>query len=298
MGEKVRDFFRQNIGYFIVGFACVIYILTAFFRIDKTGKTVSQIIADGALCFFLGVFINRIFDLQGMMSGSREESVMNTIAEHSKIVLKISPHIEELDKWCEAENAKNYKTQRTKILARAGLKYETCFDEDGVAIPFTVDKEKLKDKALRLAEYRKLRGYHKAVNLKLTALSGGELTSEGGRQQDPFYFGRTKAQYETQRSLKDIFAKFGTAIIFGVYGAELIKDFNYASLIWTTLQVALFLVMGVIKMYQSYMFVTDEYKGRIWKKIDNLQKFDNYIANLPKEEKTVEVEQNELQNES
>lgn len=51
-------------------------------------------------------------------------------------------------------------------------------------------------------------------------------------------------------------------------------------------------------MYQSYMFVTDEYKGRIWKKIDNLQKFDNYIANLPKEEKTVEVEQNELQNES
>lgn len=44
MGEKVRDFFRQNIGYFIVGFVCVIYILTAFLRIDKTGKTVSQII--------------------------------------------------------------------------------------------------------------------------------------------------------------------------------------------------------------------------------------------------------------
>lgn len=138
--------------------------------------------------------------------------------------------------------------------------------------------------------YQRFR-YHKAVNLKLTALSGGELTSEGGKQQDPFYFGRTKAQYETQRGLADVISKFGTAIIFGVYGVELIKDFSYANLIWTTLQVAIFLVMGVIKMYRSYLFVTDEYKGRIWKKIDNLQKFDNYINNLPKENiNTLEVE--------
>lgn len=291
MGEKVRDFFKQNIGYFIIFFVCAVYILTAFLRIDKTGKTISQIIADGSLCFFLGIFINRTFDLQGMMSGDREEGVRATIAEHSKIVMKISPHIEELDKWCEEENAKNYKTQRTKILARVGLKYSSCFDEDGVAIPFTVDKEKMKDRALRITELKKLRGYHKAVNLKLTALSGGELTSEGGKQQDPFYFGRTKAQYETQRGLADVISKFGTAIIFGVYGVELIKDFSYANLIWTTLQVAIFLVMGVIKMYRSYLFVTDEYKGRIWKKIDNLQKFDNYINNIPKENiNTLEVE--------
>ncbi len=279
MGEKVREFFKQNIGYFIVAFVCAMYILTAFLRIDKTGKTVPQIIADGALCFFLGVFINRIFALQGMMSGDREESVKNATDEHSKIVLKISSHIEELDKWCEVENAKNYKTQRTKILARVGLKYSTCFDDDGVAIPYSVDADKMKDKALRRTELKKIRGYHKAVNLKLTALSGGELTSEGGRQQDPYYFGRTKAQYETKKGLTDIVAKLGTTIIFGVYGVDLIKDFNPANLIWTTLQVAVFIVMGVIKMYQSYLFVTDEYKGRIWKKIDNLQKFDNYINN-------------------
>ena len=68
MGEKVRDFFKQNIGYFIIFFVCAVYILTAFLRIDKTGKTVSQIIADGSLCFFLGIFINRTFDLQSRSS--------------------------------------------------------------------------------------------------------------------------------------------------------------------------------------------------------------------------------------
>ena len=288
MGEKVKDYIKQNIGYVVVFFACVIYILTAFLQIDKTGKTVTRIIADGALCFFLGIFINRIFDLQGIMKGDREESVKSTVTEHSKIVMRISPHIEELDKWCEEENARNYKVQRTKILARVGLKYESCFDEDGVAVPFIVDKEKMKDKTLRKTEIKKLRGYHKAANLKLTAISSGELTSEGGRQQDPFYFGRTKAQYETQKGLSDILSKFGTAIIFGVYGVELIKDFSYAYLIWTVLQVAIFLVTGVTKMLQSYLFVTNEYKGRIWKKIDNLQKFDNYIASIQKNNETGE----------
>ena len=68
---------------------------------------------------------------------------------------------------------------------------------------------------------------------------------------------------------------------------------------------ALFLVMGVIKMYQAYNFVVDEFRGRIVKKIDNLQKFDNYIKSLPppsvepviptetEEEKPTEVNEDE-----
>lgn len=305
MNEKIRDFFRNNLGYFIVGFASVVYILTAFLTIDQTGKSLAQIIADGAIAFFLGLFINRIFDLQGMMSGDREERVQATKEEHGAIVLRISPHIDKLDDWCEEENKRNYKIQRTKILARVGLKYDDCFDEGGVAKDWRPNEASLQVKGLKRIEQRKVRGFLKAVNLKLTPLSAGELTSEGGKQQDPFYFGRTKAQYETQHSLGDLISKFGTAIIFGYYGVSLIKNFDYVRLIWTTLQVALFLVMGVIKMYQAYNFVVDEFRGRIVKKIDNLQKFDNYIKSLPppsvepviptetEEEKPTEVNEDE-----
>lgn len=284
MNEKVKDFFKQNIGYFVVGFVSIIYIMTAFLTIDTTGKTVAQIAADGAIAFCLGLFINRIFDLQGMMSGDREERVKATIEEHGKIVLRVSPYIDKLDAWCNAENENNYKIQRTKILARVGLRYDDCFDNQGVAKSWTPDAEKMQDRTLRKIEMKKLYGFHKAVNLKLTALSAGGLTSEGGKQQDPFYFGRTKVQFETQRGFWDILTKFGIAIIFGYYGVKLIENFNYVNLIWTTLQVGIFLVMGVIKMYQSYVFVTDEFRGRIIKKIDNLQKFENYINALPKGE--------------
>lgn len=278
MNEKIKDFFKQNIGYFVVGFLSLVYIATAFITIDETGKSISQIIADGVIAFLLGVFINRVFDLQGMMNGEREEKVVATKQLHGEMVMKISPNIEKLDDWCEIENKKNYKVQRTKILARVGLKYEDCFDDDGVAKPYHADPNRLKDKYLRKQEIKRIAFYNKAVNLKLTALSAGELTSEGGKQQDPYYFGRTKIQYETNQSVMDIISKIGISVIIGYYGVKLIEEFNYATLIWNTLQVGLFLIMGVIKMYQAYSFITDEFRGRIIKKIDNLQKFDNYIS--------------------
>lgn len=284
MNEKVRDFFRNNIGYFIVGFVVIVYILTAFITIGKTGKSISQIIADGAVVFFLGFTINRIFDLQGIMNGERDERVISTVKLHGEVVTRVAPYIDRLDKWCEIKNKEALQVQRTKILASEGMKYSDYFNEDGVAYLFEGNKDRSKDKFLRKTETRRMNCYFKALKIKLTPLTAGTLTSEGGKHQDPYYLGRTKEQYEVKTSVGGILSKIATACLFGYYGVELVRDFNYASLIWTALQVGVFLIMGVIKMYQSYIFVTDEYRGRIIKKIDNLQKFENYVHSLSPEE--------------
>lgn len=290
MGEKTKEFFRNNIGYMIVAVVAAIYIATSVITMGRTGKTIGEIISDGAIVLFLGVFINRIFDLQGMINGERQERVQNTVMLHGEIVTRISPHIDKLDKWCEKQNDEALKVQRTRILAGEGMKYSDYFDESGVAKNFIIDEAKLKNKLSRGDELRRIKCYRKALRLKLTPITAGSLTSEGGRKQDPFFFGRTKSQYERQVAVKDLISKIAVACLFGYYGAELVQDFSWASLVWKVLQVGIFLIMGVIKMYQSYMFVTDEYRGRIVKKIDNLQKFENYINALPKEEaKTMEV---------
>lgn len=290
MNEKVKDFFKQNIGYFVVALVSAVYIATAFITIDETGKTIGEIIADTAIVFFLGFFINRVFDLQGMMNGDQDERVQKTIAVHGETVVKISPYIDKLDEWCNIKNKENLKLQRTKILASEGMKYSDYFDDDGTAKGFVPDKDKLKDKLLRKIEKAKLRCFKKALHLKLTPLSAGGLTSEGGKHQDPYNFGRTKQQYETRTSIRDIITKVAIAGIFGYYGVRLIQDFSYANLIWNGLQVVIFILMGCIKMYNSYIFVTDEFRGRAVKKTNNLEMFYNYIQSLPKEEvKPVEV---------
>ena len=107
------------------------------------------------------------------------------------------------------------------------------------------------------------------------------MTSEGGREGDPNYLGRSKAQYETKSSIIDIVSRIGIAIIFGYFGVDLIKDFNFINLIWQLFQVSLFLVMGIVKLYQSFIFIKDEFRARIQKKTNILREFSNFVTANP-----------------
>lgn len=273
--KKLKEILTQNLGYIAVGLVAIIFMLTAFLEMGKTGKTIGEIITDGAVFFLLGCIINRMLDLQGLSEGERDERVVNTLRLHGETVDRITPHLEELDTWCEEKNRDALKMQRKKILACECLKYSDFFDEEGVAKPFSFNKERMDNKLLKAEEERKYRCYQEAVQLKLTPLSAGDLTSEGGRADDPNYLGRTKIQYETQTRVWDIIMRAGSAVVFGYYSVDLIENFSYAAIIWRALQLAMLLLMGAIRRQMSYNFMTDEYRARIIKKIDNMQKFEN-----------------------
>lgn len=290
MNYKVKDFVKSNICYFIVAFVSAMYILKSLIEVDESGKTIEQIIADSATVFFLGIFINRILSLQGLRNGDKDEKVVNTVRLHGEIVTEISPHIHILDKWCEYRTAQTLKELRTKVLLGCAMKYDDYFDENGVGKTFVVNKEKLKDKYARKDELKRRFCYQRAVRLKITPLSSNSLTTDCGRENDPFDFGKNKAQHEKSEGLKDTFSKVITGILFGYFGFRLIENFTYASLIWAALTVAFLLIMGIVKMYQSYFYMVDNFRSGIIRKINNLQMFQNYIANLKqetlKEEKT------------
>ena len=273
--EKIRDLIRNNAGYFSVFLVSMIYIATAFVDIDHNEKTVGQIIADGVVTFFLGILINRIFDMQGMMNGDRDVRVLNTVKLHGETVTRIAPFLDRLEDWCEEQNRQARVTVRKKFLMRQGIRYDDFFDEDGFPKPYVFVE--CKDKRAKKMERRRWMIYQRAVYMKLTPLNAGMLISDGGRQDDPYYFGRTKAEYEKTTFKKDVVSKVVFAMVCGYYGVTLAQDFSYARLIWTALQVGIFLIMGVVKMYQSYIFVTDEYRGRIVKKVDTLQRFEIFI---------------------
>jgi hypothetical protein len=301
MNEKVKEVLSNFFGYLIVAFTCALYVLTTIFVLNPTGKTLGQIIGDGLLAFGIGITINRLMSMQGILNGMRTKVVGDTMVLFGKTVDKVSGVINKLDEWCYKKNLDTYKCQRTKILARAGLKYDDCFFEDGTAKPFvytlqehsyTVDEERLKNPLTRKAEKLRIKiasknrsnaqkdakfknkCYLKAVRLKLTDLYASDLTSEGGKQGDPNYLGLTINEYLTVDSLKSIISKVLLAIAIGIYGIELISNFSWMNLIWRSFQIFIFLAFGLVKLRKSYMFVTNEYRGRIIKKIDRLEEFE------------------------
>ena len=282
--KGIKKVITQNLGYIAVALVCLIFMLTAFLEMGKTGKTIGEIITDGAVFFFLGCLVTRMLDLQGLSEGERDERVIATLKLHGETVEGISAHMEDLDDWCDNKNEAALKMQRKKILARECLRYDDCFEADGIAKPFVFDESRMSNKLLKRQEKRRYYCYLKAVRLKLTPLSASDLTSEGGRADDPNYLGRTKAQYESQTRYWDIFMRLGTALVFGYYAVDLLDDFSYANIIWRALQVAMLLLMGAIRRNMSYSFMTDEYRSRVIKKIDFLQKFKNDMKKKHPEE--------------
>ena len=297
-----KDFLNDFFGYIIVAITCTLYILTAVFVLTPTDKTIGQIVGEGFLAFCMGVSINRILTLQGISNAMKSDSMKATMKIYSDTVIKISPTINKLGNWCHTKNELTYKRQRIKILARAGLKYEDCFEEDGTAkelnltcneVPIEIDKSKFKNKFAKANELRRIKNlkqknkeskkeynfkikcYWQAVNLKLSELYSNELTSENnGKKDDPNNMGKKISEYVVQSGTKDIASKIVLASALGVYGVKLIEQFSWINLIWTGFQICMFLCFGLIKMRESYMFVINEYRGRIIKKIDNLEEFD------------------------
>lgn len=300
MSEKVKEVILNSFGYIMVVLTSCLFILTKIFVLNPTGKTLGQIIGEGLIAFCMGLAINQFFSMQGTMNGLKDDAMVKTLTLYSKTVEGVSNNINKLADWCHDKNLITYKRERTKILARGGLRYDDCFTEEGIAKPFvfnkefaTIDKDKakLKNKKTREAEKLRIKNlkrfnadlkedykykkkcYKKAINLKLTEIYSCDLTSEGGKKNDPNYMGLTINQYMSVHSLKDIAWRLVLAIMFGVYGIELIESFSLINLVWSAFEVCIFLMFGVITMKLTYMFIINEYRGRIIKKIDNLEEF-------------------------
>ena len=301
MNERVKEFLKNSTGYGIILLISAGYIATAFITIERSGKSIGRIIADGIVIFLIGIVINRAFELQGITDGDRDERVQVAITRHTEMVDLVAPYIDRLDDWCDRKNREALRAQRVRVLAERGLNYSDYFDEDGMTREFTVNEARMKNRYLRKAELKRIRCYYKALSLKLTPLTSGVLTSEGGRYGDPYYLGRSKPEYTRETGREDVISKILLSVLFGYFGIALIADWSVATLIWKTLQITVFLVIGSLKKTQSFQFVIEEYRGRITKKTNILQMFVNDILpeHRKKEEEHVQCETDGLhENES
>ena len=275
--NSFTEMFYKNAGYFVVVLISIVYVASALINISKSGRTVYEIIATGVLSLIVGIMINGVFRSMGVRRGDEDERTVATNALHAKTVCEISPYIDKLDDFCETENKRALREIRTRILIREGMKYTDYFDDEGHALytDYKMLNVKQEDKEKRKSERARLQAYKKALRVKIKPLLSSNLTSDGVKANNPFDFGKSKREYAARKSAGDALVKLLMAIIFGYFGVSLASEINVASIIWNGLQIVLYIAGGVIQMYNSYMWVVDDYRGSIIKKIDYLQKFKN-----------------------
>lgn len=263
----------KNAGYYVVVLISLIYIASSLIMISKTGKGVYEIIGTGFLSLVIGSLINSALRSIGIRRGEEDERTVSTISLHSTAVEEIVPYIDMLDSYCDRENKDTLKRIRARILASAGLRYDACFDENGVVreLALTQGKEN------RSINRKKKRAYKRAVRLKLKPLTPSALTSDGGEGNNPFDFGKSKREYTRAKSASDVFLRVIMAIIFGYFGVSLVSEINLATVIWNSLQIVMYIASGITGMYSTYMWIVDDYRQGIIRKIDHLQRFKLFV---------------------
>lgn len=268
----------KNAGYYCVALISFIYIASSLILISKTGKSVYEIIGTGFLSLVVGSLINGSLRSVGLRRGENDDRLVEALSNHTAAIEKIAPKIDLLDDFCEKENKIAIKRIRMKLLAAAGLKYDDCFDENGVCKE--LDFSTMGSTSSKMEQKRKVnrmkKAYSKAVKLKIKELTPSVLLSDGGGSVSPFDFGKSKSGYNKSRGVSDIAVRIVMALIFGYFGVSLVSEINFASLIWNSLQIVMYIASGVIGMYSTYMWIVGDYRQGILRKIEYLNRFTAY----------------------
>ncbi|MBE6673529.1 MAG: hypothetical protein E7596_00310 [Ruminococcaceae bacterium] len=279
--NNFTESFYRSAGYFVVVLISLVYVASSLINISKTGKSIYEIIATGVLSLIVGIMINGIFRSIGIRRGDEDERTVATNNLHARTVDEIAPYIDKLDEFCERENARVLREIRTRILAKEGMKYSDYFDSEGGTFENAKINCRGDSRIDREIDKARAKTYKKALRVKIKPLVSSNLTSDGVKASDPFDFGRSKKEFTSRKNASDMIIKLLMAVIFGYFGVSLASQVNVASIIWNALQIVLYITGGVIQMYSSYMWVVDDYRGSVIKKIDYLQKFKKYAQTKP-----------------
>lgn len=321
--NKFKKFVKNNFIYFIIAFASLAYIAFGLIKIETTGKTIIEIIGSGIVIYFVGYVITMLFSMQGQLAGDRQEDVIKTNKLHAKCVEEIDPKINEMDDWCEEENVKALLKIRKRILNKEGLRYEDCFDEEGIARDIAFPHKSLKEfeftkivngeevieiiyaeelkesnpgkykiekkkiKAFNKRQSAKQKAFIKAMRVKITPLTTDLITATVVKNNDPHNLGMDRKQYQKKDAKSEAISRAIFSIVFAYFTVSFIT--GWATLLSSLIQVAVFLSMGGIKWVQSFYFVKEDLRKRTIRQINYIQKFkcDKGIASSEEEKKIV-----------
>lgn len=271
--EKISGWFKTNIITIVVFLVCFLYLGRGFGYIDKTDKTILEILTDGVISLVFGLLFQTLLGEQGIINARKSAKYINTLIAYGKVIELDTPYVDKIDIFCDLENAKELKRKQTDILLKAGLKYNS-FDKgeyDGGINP--TSKKELDEKQLQaIEEARKVKTFKLTRDLLIS-----EHSNSGGFEN----LSNGLNNFRGKQTTKNVVTKVLTAILFSYYTIKLFDEINYGAIIWYALQIVIFILLGTLQYFKNYEYVSEVDRSRFIRKTDLLYVFYNQVRNNP-----------------
>lgn len=272
--KDIKVFLSEHLIDIAIVFVCIVYMFAELINIRATGKTISEILWDGGRAMLLSYGLSQAFGLKGIKRAEKHEKVIQTDTLLGEKIEAAEPHIAVMDEWCEKKTLATLERQRRSILAKVGIRYDDVFDEYGNSKEYTIRE------SIKKIRKRKEKALHKALCVQITNLTTSWLMSADDNEEDPYNHNQTKGKYLARKAVTDLGSKVIILLAVGLFTVDAFKEVNYAKILWGAMQVAIYLLLGIISELKSFDFVMDELRGQKIKRINLLNEFLVQCAEL------------------
>ena len=254
--QKVTIFVKNNMTNIVLILISLAYIFYGMLSVERTGKTIDEIIGGGALSALTGFFIKVLRGNSGITDGMISPVFIAKTNAYGEKKVEISPYIDELPQFCNYKNEARLKQKQSEFLAKYAMKYE-------LFVNGYYDNDPTKQEILEKARKIKIYQYTPVTftNAYDNAVEEEELLSVN------------VDKYKKKNNRLKIVLTIICGLLFGYYTVG--KDFDWANVAWAAFQVSLYLIMGQIDYNNSYYFVTQTLRGKIERVISILDEFVN-----------------------
>lgn len=249
----------------IVVLVAIAYIFYQMVGLEPTSVNPLVLIAQAFMGIICGVAIKQALGENGFSRGYNSKFWLDEEEKYNNACNTANPYMERVDNFYQCEEIEKKRNYRRSKLQGARLKYYQWFDYDGnyIGIPLKELKEKGYDRKQRQV-------IKKCIKVKIYPLN---LFSQYDISNDKFTKKEItdKAQRGKNATRNTISATI--IAIIGVYFIPFLSKWSLASFISSTMQVAMWVLFGILQLFTNYNFVTQDKVALLRKKKEDIRRF-------------------------
>lgn len=246
----------------VVVIVAIAYVLYQMVKLEQTELNPLVLIAQAIMGIICGVIIKQALGENGFSKGYNSDFYLGEEEKYNSVCNRALPYMDRVDNFYQYEEIEKKRKYRLQHLQGVRLKYDYWFDQDGNFIKTKEDIKKL--------DFTQRRVLKKCIKVKIYVLNlFGQY--EVSSDQDT----RKEVTDRAQRGKNMTKNTVGATIIaiIGVYFVPVLNNWSWASFFSSTLQVAMWVLFGILQLYTNYNFIVQDKVSVMRKKKEDITRF-------------------------
>lgn len=276
--NKVFENILSHLEILVIAIIGVLYVCQGLYQFAAKNATLVEIIGSIVESFIVGLMIYTNLRKLGLRAGRKDENFIASIGYYSNAKEKTKNYREKTPAFCNYKNKQTLDTLRKDLIEDVGLSY-TLWKQGFYSKQSYEELNLDKDQIHTLETIKSI----KAPKIRPNELYS-DLPHYSTKQALKYgQFGQDEKSYTFINGATDALFMFVSAIITGYFGLEpIINADSLAQALWNLIQLIIWISFGVMKYYQSYMFMVNEYRQtHIIQKAEILYEFISIMSKNP-----------------